>query len=164
MYARELVAFRKASRGFFSLAEEGEWNVKSNRQLMSMVMWPDNVKTWLIGDGYFSQPQNDYYYVGPMYDYYMGTDVGYSRFIFYFGILGLAAFMSVFVASAIICSKKHRKYTLLFVMIMLMNFIGWIKASTDIFLVFAILLCVSVRNTDADEKQYEDSIPDSLDV
>ena len=150
--------------GFFSLAEEGEWDVRSNRQLMSMVIWPDNLKTWMIGDGYFSQPQNDYYYVGPMYDYYMGTDFGYSRFIFYFGILGLISFASVFVASTIVCSRSHRKYTLMFAMIMLMNFIGWIKASTDIFLVFAILLCVCVRYNGADEKQYEDSIPDSLDV
>lgn len=128
--------------GFFSLAEEGEWNVRSNRQLFSMMIWPDNLKTWLIGDGYFSQPQNDYHYVGPLYDYYMGTDVGYCRFIFYFGLLGLIAFSAVFAISAIICSKRHPKYILLFYMIMLMNFIGWVKASTDIFLVFAILLCV----------------------
>lgn len=128
--------------GFFSLAEEGEWDVRSNRQLFSMVVWPDNLKTWIIGDGYFSQPQNDYYYVGPIYDYYMGTDVGYCRFIFYFGLLGLIAFASVFIASAIICSRRHPKYTLLFWMIVLMNFVGWVKAATDIFLVFAIMLCV----------------------
>lgn len=133
--------------GFFSLAEQGEWDVRSNRQLMSMVIWPDNLKTWLIGDGYFSQPQNDYYYVGPLYDYYMGTDVGYSRFVFYFGAVGLTAFASVFVSSAIICSRRNQKYALLFTMIMIMNFVGWIKASTDIFLVFAIFLCVTHSET-----------------
>lgn len=148
--------------GFFSLAEQGEWNVRSNDQLLSMVIWPDNLKTWIIGDGYFSQPQNDYYYVGPNYDYYMGTDVGYCRFVFYFGILGLIAFSSVFIASAIICMKKHPKYTLLFWMLALMNFVGWFKVSTDIFLVFAIFLCVGKE--EYIQREYEDSIPDQLDI
>lgn len=148
--------------GFFALAEEGEWDVRSNRQLLSMVVWPDNLKTWIIGDGYFSQPQNDYYYVGPNYEYYMGTDVGYCRFIFYFGILGLIAFSTVFIASAKICSNKHPEYTLLFWMIVIMNFIGWIKVSTDIFLVFAILICVGKEEFTLNEN--ENSLSDPLDI
>ena len=148
--------------GFFALAEQGEWDVRSNQQLMSMVVWPDNLKTWIIGDGYFSQPQNDFYYVGPNYDYYMGTDVGYCRFVFYFGILGLLAFSAIFITSAIICSKKHPEYTLLFWMIVIMNFVGWFKVSTDIFLVFAILICVSKKEYKFLE--HEDSISDPLDI
>lgn len=146
--------------GYFSLAEQGEWNVRSNKMLFSMVVWPDNIKTWMIGDGYFSQPQNDYYYVGPIYDYYMGTDVGYSRFIFYFGILGLIAFSSVFIASAIICSRRHPQYAIVFWMIVLMNFIGWVKVSTDLFVVFAILLCIPKTENDV----YENPISDPLDI
>ena len=69
--------------GFFSLVENGEWEVRSNSQLMSMWIWPDNPMTWLIGDGYFNNPINSNpYYIGPAStDYYMGTDVGYCRFI-----------------------------------------------------------------------------------
>jgi hypothetical protein len=148
--------------GFFALAEKGEWDVRSNRQLFSMVMWPDNLKTWVIGDGYFSQPQNDYYYVGPNYDYYMGTDVGYCRFVFYFGILGLIAFSTVFIASVIICSKKHPQYTFLFWMILIMNFVGWIKASSDIFLVFALLICVGKEEYKLIEN--ENPLSDPLDI
>ena len=146
--------------GFFSLAEQGEWDVRSNRQLASMMVWPDNLKTWLIGDGYFEVPQNDYYYTGPMYDYYMGTDVGYCRFIFYFGTLGLLAFSSVFIASAIVCSRKFPKYSAAFWGIAIMNFVGWIKVSSDIFLIFALFLCIPKDNNG----EYEDSIPDSLDI
>lgn len=148
--------------GFFSLAEGREWDVKSNRQLFSMVVWPEHLKTWVIGDGYFSQPQNDYYYVGPNYDYYMGTDVGYCRFIFYFGILGLIAFSTVFIASAIICSKKHPQYTFLFWMILIMNFVGWVKVSSDIFLVFAILICVGKE--EYMQTEHENSLSDPLDI
>lgn len=133
---------RFAFEGFFSLYEKGEWDVGSNRSLEHMFIWPDNIKTWVIGDGYFSTPQDDYYYLGPIYDYYMGTDVGYSRFLFYFGILGLVAFSLVFIAAATICSRSYPKYTLLFWMIVLVNFVGWIKVSSDIFLVFALFLCV----------------------
>ena len=122
--------------------EKGEWDVGSNSRLEHMFIWPDNIKTWVIGDGYFSTPQDDYYYLGPIYDYYMGTDVGYSRFLFYFGILGLVAFSLVFIAAATICSRSYPKYTLLFWMIVLVNFVGWFKVSTDIFLVFALFLCV----------------------
>lgn len=150
--------------GFFALAEQGEWNVRSNDQLLSMVVWPDNLKTWIIGDGYFNEPQNDYYYVGPNYEFYMGTDVGYCRFVFYFGILGLAAFSIFFIASTMICSKNHPKYMLLFWMIMLMNFVGWLKVATDIFLVFALFLCISREDNDEYEKIYENPVSDTLDI
>ena len=143
---------RFAFEGFFSLYEKGEWEVGSNSRLEHMFLWPDNIKTWIIGDGYFSTPQDDYYYIGPIYDYYMGTDVGYSRLLFYFGTLGLLAFSLVFIASAALCSKKYPKYTLMFWMIALVNFIGWIKVSTDIFVVFALFLCIPYN----EERVYND--------
>lgn len=61
-----------------------------------MYVFPDNLKTWIIGDGYFSNPYNtDPFYIGTRSrGYYMGTDVGYLRFIFYFGLIGLSAFIA----------------------------------------------------------------------
>lgn len=50
-----------------------------------MYVFPDNLKTWIIGDGYFNGPEDsDPYYTGEIWDigYYKGTDVGYLRFIF----------------------------------------------------------------------------------
>lgn len=135
---RENIRF--AFEGFFSLAERGEWIVRSNQMMESMIVWPDNLKTWIIGDGYFENPTQDFYYIGPVYNYYMGVDTGYCRFIFYFGILGLLAFSSVFVASTIICSKNHPELAIVFWMILLLNFICWIKVSSDIFPVFAIFI------------------------
>lgn len=149
---------RFAFEGFFSLYEKGEWDVGSNSRLEKMFIWPDNTRGWLIGDGYFSTPQDDFYYLGPIYDYYKGTDVGYSRFVFYFGLLGLFAFSMVFIASAILCSKKNPKYVLLFWMIALVNFIGWIKVSTDIFLVFALFLCVPQEENEKNENSLHDSL------
>jgi hypothetical protein len=144
------------------LAEKGEWDVSSNDRLMNMYVFPDNAKTWIIGDGYFDGPSNtDPYYVGPtMTGFYMWTDVGYLRFIFYFGLIGLAAFMFFFIKCGQVCAYKFRNYALLFWLLVLLNFIIWFKVSTDIFVVFALFLCIPQEDNDA----YENSLSDPLDI
>ena len=136
---------RFAFEGFFSLVEKGEWDVSSNNRLKNMFVFPDNLKTWMIGDGYIENPYNrDPYYTGPRFGgYYMGTDVGYLRFIFYFGLIGLVLFICFFWRVAQVCIQRFRGYALLFLMILAVNMIGWFKVSTDIFLVFALFLCVA---------------------
>lgn len=134
---------RFAFEGFFSLAEEGSWNVHSNEVLMNMYIFPDNLKTWVIGDGYFNGPEDfDPYYIGEKWDvgYYKGTDVGYLRFIFYFGLLGLLLFSYFMWLSGRVCMRKFKKEKALFVLLLMVNFIVWFKVSTDIFLAFALFL------------------------
>ena len=91
--------------GFFSLAEKGHWETNSNNILKNMIVFPDNFKTWLIGDGYIENPYNtDPYYVGPRWGgYYMATDIGYLRFLFYFGIIGLTTFIIFFQGCQDLC-------------------------------------------------------------
>lgn len=132
---------RFAFEGFFSLAEKGEWDVNSNKKLMGMWVWPDNLKTWLIGDGYFNSPNVNPYYIGPYFkDFYMGTDIGYCRFVFYFGIIGLVTFVAFFINCAKQCSDIFPQCRILFWMILLINFIGWAKVSSDIFPIYALIL------------------------
>ena len=136
---------RFAFEGFFSLAEEGEWNVASNNTLKNMYVFPENLKTWIIGDGYFSNPIHiDPYFTGKIIGgFYMGTDVGYLRFIFYFGVTGLVAFTLFMCKVARVCMNRFVSYRSLFGVILLLNFAVWFKVSTDIFLVFALFLCMS---------------------
>lgn len=157
---------RFAFEGFFSLAETGRWETNSNNILKNMIVFPDNLKTWIIGDAYIENPYNlDPYYVGPNFPgYYMATDIGYLRFIFYFGLIGLSTFILYFVKVARTCAKRFPGYATMFMLVLAINMIVWLKVSTDIFLVFAIFLCVSKEENDAYEKQYEDSLPDPLDV
>ena len=110
-----------------------------------MFVFPDNIKTWIIGDGYIENPYNrDPYYTGPRFGgYYMGTDVGYLRFILYFGLLGLSLFIYFFCRVTQICVRRLISYKILFLMILAVNMIGWVKVSTDIFMVFALFLCVA---------------------
>lgn len=136
---------RFAFEGFFSLAERGEWEVHSNNILRDMYVFPDNFKTWLIGDGYMENPENiNPYYTGKTHSgYYMGTDVGYIRFIFYFGIFGLLSFIYFFIACTMACINRLPQHTWLFLFILAVNQIGWFKVSTDIFPIIALMLCVS---------------------
>ena len=133
---------RFAFEGFFSLAEEGRWNVHSNEILKNMYVFPDNLKTWIIGDGYFANPYDlDPYYIGPKWGgYYMATDVGYLRFIFYFGVIGLFIFSYFMWLSGRVCMRKFKKEKALFVLLLMVHFIVWFKVATDIFLVFALFL------------------------
>ncbi len=136
---------RFAFEGFFSLAEKGEWDVHSNNILKNMIVFPDNLKTWLIGDGYIENPKIDPYYTGKIHGgYYMSTDIGYLRFIFYFGIFGLLSFIYFFIACTKACINRLPQHTWLFLLILAVNQIGWFKVSTDIFPIIALFLCVSM--------------------
>ena len=136
--------FRFGFEGFFSLFETGKWETNSNNILKNMIVFPDNLHTWLVGDGYLENPyRRDINYVGPNYGgYYMATDIGYLRFIFYFGLIGLLLFCAFMVASANELMKRFPAYSWMFFCILLINLIVWMKVSTDIFVVMAIFLCL----------------------
>jgi O-antigen ligase len=132
------------------LFEKGEWQIDSNDKLKTMIVFPDNAKTWIIGDGYFSNPYyTDPYYVGyQLGGYYMGTDIGYCRFIFYFGIIGLIAFSFFFISVAKECISVMSENRTLILFVLLLGFVIWLKVATDVFLVFALLLCVGNMQED----------------
>lgn len=145
---------RFAFEGFFSLAEKGRWEVHSNEILKNMYVFPDNLKTWIIGDGYMENPRNDPYYTGEIIGgYYMGTDVGYLRFIFYFGLLGLLSFIYYFIDITKNCMKMFPTQKLLFLLFLAVNMIGWFKVSTDVFLVFAPFLLISKEENEVAEQR-----------
>ena len=143
-----------AFEGFFNLWEKGEWQTNSNSILLNMFRFPDNIKTWLIGDGYMENPiALDPYFIDELTGgYYKGTDVGYCRFLFYFGLIGLCAFMYFMYRAMQICWNRFESYRIMFVLIFALNCIVWIKVSSDLFLVFALFLCVD-KEVGSDKNQ-----------
>lgn len=143
--------FRFGFEGFFSLAEKGEWQTHSNDILKKMIVWPDNIKTWIIGDGYLNNPADkslgtyDPYFVGKFHGYYMGTDIGYLRYIFYFGLIGLITFSIFFIKACGLLIRKFQAFKWMFIIVLAVNFIQWFKVSTDLFVVFAPFLCLSFQ-------------------
>ena len=157
---------RFAFEGFFSLAETGRWATSSNDILLNhMIVFPETIKTWLVGDGYGANPSWDPYYVGPNYHgFYKGTDIGYLRFLFYFGIFGTVALVSLICYAAYVCIKRFPSYKIMFLFILAVNLIVWFKVSTDIFMVFALFLCITEDPSNIESGQHETSLPDSLDM
>lgn len=129
--------------GFFSLYETGQWKTHSNDILANMYKLPESTHTWLIGDGYFANPRSDPYYIGYNWKgFYQGTDVGYLRFIYYFGIFGLLAFSLYFIKVGDYLYRKFPNYGIMFLLIVLLNFIIWFKVSSDLFSVLAIYMLI----------------------
>jgi hypothetical protein len=145
---------RFAFEGFFNLAERGEWSLASNEKLKSMIVFPETLKTWIIGDGYFGNPYNsDPYYVGGYIEgWYMGTDIGYLRFIFYFGVFGMLSFCAYMLAVGRVCMQRFPHRKMMFLMALALNFIIWFKVSSDLFSLFALFLCVSQEENDEYER------------
>ncbi len=141
---RELVRF--GFEPFFNFFEGGEFATESNQMLKNMYVFPKTLHTWLIGDGYFNNPHtHDPYYVGQTskYGYYMGTDVGYLRLIFYFGLLGLISFIAFLIYATNLSSKKLSEHKILFMLTLFLGFIIWLKVATDLFFVMALFVCVA---------------------
>jgi hypothetical protein len=138
---------RFAFEGFFSLAEKGHWEVRSNETLKEMVIWPESLKTWIIGDGYCDNPAKDPNFLGVIRrGYYMGTDIGYLRFIFYFGLPGMLMMVGVFVKVVSTCIKNLKGYEWLFIFLLLSNLTGWLKVTSDILMILAPFLIFAFEN------------------
>lgn len=140
--ARKLLRF--GFEAFFNYFEYGKFETNSTNLLSEGMVFPDNLWTWIFGDGYMASGLNDPYYTGPAdYGFYMNTDAGYSRFIFYFGLIGLFAFIFFFITVCRECMSRMKDYRVLFIAVLILNLCIWIKVSTDLFLVFAPFLCLN---------------------
>ena len=140
---------RFAFEGFFSLVEEGEWRTGSNDKLASMYVFPDNAETWLIGDGYFINPSEDLNYLGEITEgYYKDTDVGYLRFIFFFGLIGLITFSTYIIYAGRTCNRLLPGNEILFFILTSLNFIIWFKVATDCFFILALFISLGYVKDD----------------
>lgn len=113
---------------FINIFEGKGAQTSSTDVLMTMFVWPDNLKTWMIGDGLWDLD-------GGM-EYYMSTDVGYSRMLFYFGALGMLSFLYY----QYYLVRKSFGFTLfaslLFVYILILNIKGFAEISVVLLLLF----------------------------
>ena len=71
---------------FINLGDSGQLESASTNQLKEMYIFPNNMKTWLIGDGKSIDVSGGFY---------MSSDVGYIRSIFYWGIIGTLVYYSL---------------------------------------------------------------------
>lgn len=107
-------------------------SVSTNRLLEMYQTYPNNIFTWIFGDGHYSDPFGN--------GYYMQVDVGYSRLIFYFGLVGLVLFFLFqfyLVRNAIRSFPNATKlFVLSFVLLLALNLKGFADFS-PYFLLFS---------------------------
>lgn len=137
---------RFAFEGFFNWIETGEWRTDSTDKLNAVMwVWPEDMRTWIIGSGYFE---------GWIYS----TDIGYCRFILYCGLLGFSIFSLFFVYNAYAFSTRYEGVGLLALLLLSMTFIIWLKVSTDIFMIYALFLCADDIIDDSEIEEELDEI------
>lgn len=71
---------------FNSYEESGSFSTTSSDATLNMYVWPNRLSTWFFGDGKFLNSDGSYY---------MHTDVGYLRYIYYFGIIGTLTYFFI---------------------------------------------------------------------
>ena len=136
LYNTDLV-FRNYMRfgfeAFFNYFEEGEFRTDSTDRLLEVMwVWPWDARGWAIGYGLFEWTS---------WSHFM-SDIGYCRFTLYCGLIGMAIFSIYFIYLALAMSRKFENTGLLFVLLLAMTFIIWLKVSTDLFQLYALLLCL----------------------
>lgn len=124
---------------FVSYFQSGSANSESLNQMSTMYIWPTEIETYLIGDGRFSGTGTDFYY--------KGTDIGWIRLLYYFGIPGtlIYIFSHYFVIKK--CIKNYSLYKNTFIIFLLyfgiLNFKGF---SDIIFLIIPFMFTVVNKN------------------
>ena len=116
--------------GFFNLFESGDFQTGSTDELSTMWVWPTDTQTWIIGSGHFGSRS-----VGN-YNYF--SDIGYCRFIFYSGLIGITVFGLYFIYNAIHFSIRYPRYKYIFLLMIVVTFVVWTKVATDIFQLYAL--------------------------
>ncbi|HDO1382726.1 TPA: hypothetical protein P2R06_000970 [Aeromonas veronii] len=123
--------FNFALEMFLNYFESGSLTTESTSQLATMYVWPENMYTYFIGDGLYSADNGLYY---------MDTDVGYLRLLFYFGVLGIILFLSLQYSLLSFSVQKIKGGNLLFFCIFIyliaLNFKGFADLASILALFF----------------------------
>lgn len=115
---------------FFNWVETGEFRTDSTDTLNNtMWVWPTDLHTWVFGRGTFGVYDND-------------TDIGYCNFTLYCGLVGMVIFSAYFLYCHLVLNRKFENFWIASILLVFLTFIVWIKVTTDIFFIDALLFCI----------------------
>ncbi|WP_429158082.1 hypothetical protein [Aeromonas media] len=127
--------FNFALEMFLNYFESGSLTTESTSQLATMYIFPTNIYTYLIGDGLYTAEDGLYY---------MGTDVGYLRILFYFGVFGVILFLSLQYSLLSVSMRRIKDGNVLFAFLLLYLMILNFKGFADLAPVLALFFTVSI--------------------
>lgn len=114
---------------FFNWVETGEFRTSSTDTLTNeMWIWPSDLHTWIFGQGTFGIFENN-------------TDIGYCNFTLYCGLIGMVIFSVFFLYCHFAMTKKYQEFNITACLLTALTFIVWVKVTTDIFFIDALLFC-----------------------
>lgn len=124
---------------FINFFENGSFESSSTNELATMYIFPTDIKTFIIGDGYFMDPMEKSLF-------YMHTDVGYIRFIYYFGFIGLLLYLIMQIYLIVLAYKKLGISIGFYFFIILYLLILNLKGITDLLFLNVIFLMAYLIN------------------
>ena len=128
--------FNFGFEAFVKYKDTGSFSTSSTDGMMRLYKFPSIWETWLWGDARYEAGKG----------YYMNTDIGYCRLIFYFGLIGLITYMyfEYYILRKIFPPRKYGNiiWSVLFCFVLVIN--G--KGTFDIFpyaCLFVFFVCPS---------------------
>ena len=140
--------YRWAFEWYINMSESGSLETRSTNVLQSMYVFPDNSKTWWLGDGLFHTKEGGFY---------MRTDVGYLRNLFYWGLIGtfLIYFMQCLYCRIVMKTTELHIMKSLCFFIILWVFAYNVKEFWFADMYWALLLATFIKSRTIKEKQIE---------
>lgn len=129
---------------FFNWVETGEFTTNSTEVLETMWVWPDDLRTWIFGRGTFGVFDNN-------------TDIGYCNFTLYCGLVGMVIFSIFFLYCHFSMVSKYREFGIVACLLTALTFVIWLKVTTDIFFINALLFCAVGDYEDIPEETATDN-------
>src|SRR5690606_8263873 len=121
----KLSSFNHAFELLINVFSSGNLKTESTDVVKEMLIFPSELKTIIIGDAKFYDDDGSFY---------MSTDVGYSRLLFYFGIPGTISYFLIQIYISYLILKVNVKGSLfnsIIYLLLLLLFIGNIKGLLD---------------------------------
>ncbi len=119
----------------------GSFETDSTNELKTLHVFPTEIKTYIIGDGYWAHPTD----IG---QYYMNTDVGYLRLIYYFGIVGLLTYLAMQMYLIVRAYKSFNIGAEIYLFVVAYFLILNLKGFTDLLFIHILFLMAYLLNKD----------------
>lgn len=106
---------------FIQYSEGGQIETNTTDVMLRMYIWPEELSTWIYGDGLILNGDGSYY---------MHTDIGYIRLLYYFGLIGIFSFITAQFSYCIIAASYYKNSAIkiflffLFLWILILNLKG----------------------------------------
>lgn len=126
---------------FFNYFESGTLETDSTDKLKEMYVLPDNWRTWLFGDAIYHTADGGYY---------MHTDVGYLRIIYYGGVIALIIYILYQISLIHLASKffgkESKLYFVIFtILFLILNLKGVADLSFFFFLLYHLNIYINAK-------------------